>query len=208
MPVKLTTTAEGERKRKRKKTSKRIYRVSQNIINVFLESLLSESFPSLGLTVHLSSLGAPQHRAGLWVCCGAAQVLTWSCPSVLLPPVAPAVRTGAFLWWERSAPVRLPQTQRLLGGSCGFNLQLVQPGGKVGVFLLSPAAPGFQLWFYFHLCMWVVHWGLLLRLPWRAWVCPWEGQLWRWCSCLGRRGSGSTRYSGELAARAAGNREL
>ena len=36
-------------------------------------------------------------------------------------------------------------------------------------------------------------------------VCSWEGQVWRWCSFLGCRGSGSTRYSGELAARAAGN---
>ena len=43
-----------------------------------------------------------------------------------------------------------------------------------------------------------------LRLPWRAWVCP----VWSWCSCLGRRGSGSTRYSGELVARAAGNTVL
>ena len=25
--------------------------------------------------------------------------------------------------------------------------------------------------------------------------------MWKWCSCLGCRGSGSTRYSGELAAR-------
>ena len=61
------------------------------------------------------------------------------------------------------------------------------------------------LWFYFHLCMWVVHWGLLLRLPWGTRVCPSEGQMWRWCRCLGHRGSGSTRYSGELAARAAEN---
>ena len=38
--------------------------------------------------------------------------------------------------------------------------------------------------------------------PWRTWVCPCEGQVWRWCSCLGCRGSGSTRYSGELVARA------
>ena len=45
----------------------------------------------------------------------------------------------------------------------------------------------------------------LLRLPWRTWVCPCEGQAWRWCSCLGHRGSGSTRYSGELSARTAGN---
>ena len=72
------------------------------------------------------------------------------------------------------------------------------------VFFLSHTAPEFQL-FYFHFCMWVVHWGLLLRLPWRTWVCPCEGQVWRWCSCLGHRGSGSTRYSGELAARAARN---
>ena len=61
------------------------------------------------------------------------------------------------------------------------------------------------MWFYFHLCMWVVHWGLLLRLPWRTWVCLCEGQVWRWCSCFSCRGSGSTRYSGELVARAAGN---
>ena len=49
----------------KKKKFKRIYRTSQNIriINVFLESLLSESFPSLGVTVHLTSLSeseAPQ----------------------------------------------------------------------------------------------------------------------------------------------------
>ena len=47
--------------RKGKKKSKEIYRTSQNIriINVFLESLLSESFPSLGVTVHLTCLGCP-----------------------------------------------------------------------------------------------------------------------------------------------------
>jgi len=46
---------------KRKKKSKGIHRTSQNIriINVFLESLLSESFPSLGVTVHFTSLGCP-----------------------------------------------------------------------------------------------------------------------------------------------------
>ena len=48
-------------KKKRKKKSKIIYRTSQNtrIINAFLESLLSESFPSLGVIVHLSSLACP-----------------------------------------------------------------------------------------------------------------------------------------------------
>ena len=73
------------------------------------------------------------------------------------------------------------------------------------VLFRSHTAPGFQLWFYFHLYIWVIHWGLPLRLPWRTWICPCEGQVWRWCSCLGHRGSDSTRYSGELAAGEAGS---
>ena len=66
MSVKSTTITEvgrGEKKSKKKKKRKKkiIYRTSQNIriTNVFLESLLSESFPSLGVTVHLTSLGCP-----------------------------------------------------------------------------------------------------------------------------------------------------
>ena len=48
------------------KKSKRFYRTSQKIIiNVFLESLLSKSFPSLGVTVHLTSLDALHHHADL-----------------------------------------------------------------------------------------------------------------------------------------------
>ena len=52
-----------EEEKRRKKISKRIYRTSQNIrlINVFLESLVSESFALLGVTVtvHLTSPGFP-----------------------------------------------------------------------------------------------------------------------------------------------------
>ena len=50
----------GEERRKEKKY-RRVYGTSENIriINVYLESLLSESFPSLGVTVHLTSLGCP-----------------------------------------------------------------------------------------------------------------------------------------------------
>ena len=46
---------------KRNKKSKRFYRTSQKIriINIFLESLLSGSFPLLGITVHLTSLERP-----------------------------------------------------------------------------------------------------------------------------------------------------
>ena len=59
MPIKLTTITEGAKREKKNKKSKRTYRTRQNIrvINVFLESLLSESFPSLGVTDLLTSLG-------------------------------------------------------------------------------------------------------------------------------------------------------
>ena len=52
---------EAGRKEKQKIKLKRIYRASQNmrIIHVFLQSLLSETFPSLEVTVHLTSLGCP-----------------------------------------------------------------------------------------------------------------------------------------------------
>ena len=43
---------------------------------------------------------------------------------------------------------------------CVNLMQLVQMVGRFWVFLLSHTAPGFQLWFYLHLYMWVVHWGL------------------------------------------------
>ena len=47
-----------KRKKEKKEKYTRNYR-SQNIriINVFLESVLSESLPALGITVHLTSLG-------------------------------------------------------------------------------------------------------------------------------------------------------
>ena len=40
--------------------------------------------------------------------------------------------------------------------------------GGVGSSFLATLPLGFN----FHLWIWVVHWGLLLGLPWRTWVCP------------------------------------
>ena len=49
----------GRKKKKKnpKESTEQIKKI--RIINVFLESLLSESFPVLGVTVHLTSLGCP-----------------------------------------------------------------------------------------------------------------------------------------------------
>ena len=127
---------------------------------------------------------------------GAAQTLIWSYSPVFLPPMSTAIRTSMFSSvGALSDLLYTPQSQSLPSWSCGFNLQHVQLVGRFWVFL-THTAPGSQLWFYVHLCMWIIHWGLLLRLPWRAWVCPCESQVWKWCSCLGCRGSGSTRYQG------------
>ena len=38
-----------------------------------------------------------------------------------------------------------------------FNPQLVKLVGRFWVFFLSHTAPGFQLWFYYHLYMWVIY---------------------------------------------------
>ena len=55
----------GVKRKKKKKKKEKIQKDLQNkskkvrIINVFLESLLSESFPSVGVTVHRTCLGCP-----------------------------------------------------------------------------------------------------------------------------------------------------
>ena len=90
----------GRKENKKKKTSKRIYRTSQKIriIYVFLESLQSEFFPSLGDTVHLTSLGCPPTLCLLisGPAVGAAQILIWSYSCVFLPPMSTAIRANVF----------------------------------------------------------------------------------------------------------------
>ena len=88
-----------EREKRKEKKSKRIYRTSQNIriMNVFLESQLSESFPSLGVTVHLTSLGCPPTLSLISEpAVGAAQILIWSYSCVVLPPTSTAIRNRVF----------------------------------------------------------------------------------------------------------------
>ena len=43
--------------------------------------------------------------------------------------------------------------------------------GRFLILFLSSSVPGGQLWFYPHFCLGVIHRSLLLRLPWRTWVC-------------------------------------
>ena len=103
---------------------------------------------------------------------GAAQFLTWSYFYVFLPPMSTAIRTSTFSFVRALNDFCIFLRQSQPSWSCEFNLQLIQLVGRFWVFFLSHTAPGFQLWFYFHFYMWVIHWGLLLRLAWKTWVCP------------------------------------
>ena len=77
---------------KKKIKSKRIYRISQNIrkTNVYLESLKSESFPLLGVAVHLTSLGCPP------TLCWSLDLLWGQLRSSSGPTVSTTIRTSAF----------------------------------------------------------------------------------------------------------------
>ena len=94
-----------KREREKRKKSKRIYRTSQNIriINVFLESLLSESFSVLGTTVHLTSLGClPTLYWSLYLLWGLLRFYsgpTPVCSCLQCPQLSEPVR---FLLWKLS----------------------------------------------------------------------------------------------------------
>ena len=121
MPIKSVTKTEvGGGKKEKKKLSKRIYRISQNIriINVFLESLLSESFPSLEVTVHFTSLGCEERMPSNTVLISgpalkAAQMLLCSY-AMFLPPRSAAIRTSVFSFVRAfNDLLYVPQTQSM-----------------------------------------------------------------------------------------------
>ena len=172
---------------------------------MFLESLLSESFPSLGVTVHLPSLGCPPTLRWPLALCGGSSASNLVLLLWVLTSIAQRSEWCVF-FWELSMTLYIFQRHTVClvdrvdliclysrwEGFGSSSLVTLPLGFNCG--FISPSTRGS-----------FVHWGLLLRLPWRTRVCPCEGQAWRRCSCLGRRGSGSTRYSDGLPARAAGN---
>ena len=132
---------------------------------------------------------------------GAAQILIWSYSCVFLPLMS--TELVCFLLWQLSMFFYLfhRHTVCLVGcvhlicclytwweDSGSSSLATLPLGFNCGFLSTSACGSSTGIW-----------------LPWRTWVCPREGQVWMWYSCLGPRGFGSTRYSGELAARAAGN---
>ena len=63
----------------------------------FLESLLSEFFPSLGVTVHLIPTSMPSNTVLISESAvGAVRILIWSYSCVFLPPMSTAITTSVF----------------------------------------------------------------------------------------------------------------
>ena len=139
----------------------------------------------------------------------AALILIWSSSCVFLPPMSSAIWNNAFSFvGALDDLLYILWTQSLPSWVCGFNLQLVSWWEGFGSSSLGTLPLGFNCGFISTSACGSSTGVQLLRLPWRAWVWPCEGQVWRRCSCLGCRGSGSTSYSAGLAARAAGNTVL
>jgi len=213
----MTITTATEKKRRGKK-SRINYRTNQNTritINVFLRSQLSASSPHRDSQPTCASLGDPPIPAGGVCVCSSLDLLwgqlrlIWPCSWVFLPPVSMAARGRVFSFvGTLILLLYIPRTQSLRSWLCDFNLQLVQLVEMFSIPFLSHSACGAQLWFYPHLCWWVIHRSLLLRQPWRTWVCLWEDQVWRWCSCLDRMEPHGTRCAGKPVASSAGGMAL
>ena len=104
----------GEKEKRKKEIEKNIQNKSNiSIISVFHASLLSESFLSLGVTVHL-----PRMPSNTVLISGpavrAAQILIWSFSCVFFPPRSTALRTSAFSFvGALNDLLYIPQTQSL-----------------------------------------------------------------------------------------------
>ena len=160
MALKWTATTEGDKKEKKeKKIQKNLQNKSKHKNNKCF------SWVTAVRALSLAGSHSPPHLPRMpsktvllsGPVVGAAQILIWFYSYIFLPPISTAIRTSVFSLWELSMTFYILHRHSWL---CGFNLQLVQLVGRFGVFLLSHTAPGFQLWFYFHLYTWVVHWGL------------------------------------------------
>ena len=165
-------------------------------------------FPCCELQSTSASLGCPPILSwSLKLLSGQLRFWPYSC--VFLPPMSTAARVSVFCSVGiLIVPLYISKTQSLPSWIFGFNLQLVQLIEEFSIHFPSHTAPGVQLWFYLHLHMWVVLRSLLPRLPWRIGFCSREAQVWKWCSCLDRRCSGSSRCAGELEVRGVGDTVL
>ena len=106
-----------------------------------------------------------QHCAGLWACCGCTSDSNLVIHLCDLASTVHSSEKECILFCGSPQCPFIYSTESLPSWSWGFNLQLWRLVRRFWFFFLSHTAPGFQLWFYFHLWISVVHWGF-------SWGCP------------------------------------
>jgi len=110
------------------------------LINVFLESLLSESFPSLGVIVHFTSIECPLTLCWSLDLLWEQLILICSYSSVFSSPVSTAIRPSVFSFvGALNNLLYITQTQ-----ICLVDHELV---GRFWVFFLSHTPLGFNCGF-------------------------------------------------------------
>ena len=127
---------------------------------------------------------------------GAAQTLIWSYSCVFLSLMSTAIRASVYSFVGALNVLLCYSIDRVcLVDHVDLTCSLYSWWEGFGSSSLATLPPGFICGFISTSACGSST-GVVLQLPWRTWACPCEGQVWRWCSCLGRRGSGGTRYSG------------
>ena len=161
MPIKATTTTKRG-KRKKKKIQKNLQNKSKHKNNkcfswvtaVRVLSLIGSHSPPYLPRMPSNTVLISGHAVGQLTF---SYGLTSMCSCLWCPQLSELVH---FILQELLMTFYIFHQRSLSSWSCGFNLQLLQLVGRFWVLFLSHAAPGFQLWFYFYLYMWVIGWGL------------------------------------------------
>ena len=122
----MTTTTEEGKKRK-KKIQKNLLSMSKHKNNkCFSESLLSESFPMLGVTAHLTSLGGPPTLCWfLDLLCGQLRVYSGPCPVCSCLQCPQLSELVLFLLWELSVAFIYSIHSKRVSGSTRYSGGLV-----------------------------------------------------------------------------------
>lgn len=171
----------------------------------FLSHCCQSPFPCWESLSTSSPYSALQHCTDLWTCCwGSSDSNLVLLLCILTSNVHNYQNQCVFFCGSSQCPF-IYFIDRVCLVDC---VDFICSSGKVSGLLPQPPCP----WVSTVVLFPPLHVGRPLRFAPEAalevWFCPCEGQVQRCCSCLGHSGSGSTRYSGELTVRAAGNKVL
>ena len=168
--MKLTTTT--ERGKKGKKIQKNLQSKSKHKNNNCFFWVLAVRVLSLTGSHSLRHLHRMSSNTVLisGPAVGAAQILIWCYLHVFLPPMS-TTNLVHFLLWEVSMVFYIFHRHKdFLVDHMNLICSLYSLWEGFGSSSLATLPLGFHCGFM-SISAWVIHWGLLLRLSWRTWIC-------------------------------------